>query len=100
MGRRQAQEVPTNPQDETHAANLAQEAAAAEGIALCADLVRARKEAGLSQSQVARRLGIKTSAVARLEEGGGYGKQSLSIATLREYAEVVGCRLEIKLLPR
>ena len=99
MGRRQAQEVTGNTEDGSEAAS-AQEAASAEGIALCADLVRARKEAGLSQSQVARRLGIKTTAVVRLEEGGGYGKQSLSIATLREYAEVVGCRLEIKLLPR
>ena len=31
--------------------------------------------------------------------GGGKAKHSPSIATLRRYAQAVGCRLEIKLVP-
>ena len=38
--------------------------------------------------------------VARLEAGGGSKRHSPSIATLRKYAEAVGCRLEIRLRPR
>jgi transcriptional regulator with XRE-family HTH domain len=61
-------------------------------------LLRARKEAGLTQAEVAERMGTKTSAVARLEAGGGSQKHSPSIATLEKYAEAVGHRLEIRLV--
>ena len=62
------------------------------------ELLRARYEAGLTQSQVAEHMGTKASAIARLESGGGHRKHSPSIATLHKYAEAVGCRLEIKLV--
>ncbi len=62
------------------------------------ELLRARKEAGLTQSDVANRMGTKTSAIARLEAGGGSRKHSPSVTTLRKYAEAVGCRLEIRLV--
>lgn len=62
------------------------------------ELLHARKEAGLTQAEVADRMGTKPSAIARLEAGGGSQKHSPSIATLRKYAEAVGCRLEIKLV--
>jgi len=62
------------------------------------ELLNARKEAGLTQADVADRMGTKTSAVARLEAGGGSKKHSPSIATLNKYAEAVGCRLEIRLI--
>ncbi len=62
------------------------------------ELLNARKEAGLTQADVADRMGTKTSAIARLEAGGGSKKHSPSIATLRKYAEAVGCQLEIKLV--
>ncbi|MBF0612506.1 MAG: helix-turn-helix transcriptional regulator [Magnetococcales bacterium] len=64
------------------------------------ELLAARQRAGMTQSQVAERMGTKTPAVARLEAGGGREKHSPSISTLRRYAEAVGCRLEIKLAPR
>ena len=63
-------------------------------------LLKARNKAGLTQSDVADRMGTKTPAIARLESGGGSKKHSPSIETLRKYAEAVGCDLQIKLVPR
>jgi len=62
-------------------------------------LLKARNEAGLTQTDIAHRMGTKTSAIARLESGGGSRKHSPSINTLRKYAEAVGCRLEVRLIP-
>ncbi|MEO5333759.1 MAG: helix-turn-helix domain-containing protein [Magnetococcus sp. YQC-5] len=63
------------------------------------ELLAARRNAGMTQTKVAERMGTSTLSVARLESGGGKMKHSPSIATLRRYAEAVGCRLEIKLVP-
>src|SRR5213082_1383560 len=71
-----------------------------EEFALLDELLKARRRAGLTQAQVAARMGTKTPAVARLEAGGGSRQHSLSVATLRKYARAVGCRLEIRLRPR
>lgn len=70
-----------------------------EEFILFDELLKARSHAGLTQSEVAERMGTKTPAVARLEAGGGSKKHSPSLATLRKYAAAVGCRLEIKLVP-
>ncbi|MBF0260739.1 MAG: helix-turn-helix transcriptional regulator [Magnetococcales bacterium] len=53
----------------------------------------------MTQGQVAERMGSSTPSVARLKSGGGRARHSPSIATLRRYAEAVGCRLEIRLVP-
>ena len=71
------------------------DAQAAE-FALLGELLGARQRAGLTPE----RMGTETPAVARLESGGGSQRHSPSIATLRKYAEAVGCRLEIRLRPR
>lgn len=68
-----------------------------EEFTLLDELLRARRRAGLTQAEVAERMGTKPPAVARLEGGGGSNRHSPSLATLRKYAEAVGCRLEIKL---
>ncbi len=68
-------------------------------FALFDELIKARNNAGLTQAEVAERMGTKTPAIARLESGGGSKKHSPSIATLLKYAEAVGCGLEIKLVP-
>jgi transcriptional regulator with XRE-family HTH domain len=68
-------------------------------FAWLAELLQARNRAGLTQAEVAERMGTTPSAVARLEAGGGSQKHSPSIATLRKYAEAVGCRVEVKLVP-
>ena len=74
--------------------------AQAEEFALLDELLQARRRAGLTQAEVASRMGTKTPAVARLEAGAENKRHSPSIAALRQYAEAVGCRLEIKLRPR
>jgi hypothetical protein len=45
-------------------------------------------------------MGTKTPAIARLESGGGSRRHSPSVATLRKFAQAVGCRLQISLRPR
>ena len=70
-----------------------------EEFALFDELFKARRRVGLTQAEVAERMETKTPAVARLEAGGGSKKHSPSISTLQKYAEAVGCRLEIKLVP-
>lgn len=59
-------------------------------------ILAARKEAGLTQAQVAERMGTKAPAVARLENALITGSPSPSIATLRKYAAALGKTLEIK----
>ncbi len=67
-------------------------------FALFDELLRARKEAGLTQAEVADRMATQPSVVARLEAGGGRERHSPSIATLKKYAAAIGCRLEIKMI--
>jgi len=69
-----------------------------EEYTLFDELLKARVNAGLTQSEVANLMGTKTPAVARLESGGGNKQHSPSITTLRKYASAVGCHLEIKLV--
>ena len=69
-------------------------------FALFDEFLKARRHAGLTQAEVAVRMGTKPPAVARIEAGGGSKKHSPSIATLRRYAAAVGCKLKIELLPR
>jgi len=69
-------------------------------FALFDEFLKARKRAGLTQAEIATRMGTKSPAVARIEAGGGSKRHSPSIATLRRYAEAVGCKLKIELVPR
>lgn len=61
-------------------------------------MLQARQRAGLTQQQVAQRMGVKQSALARVESSLGSRKHAPSLATLRKYANAVGCRLEIKMV--
>ena len=72
--------------------------ALAEEFALFDELLRARQHAGLTQSEVARRMGTKTPAIARLERNSGQ-RPSPTVHTLQRYAQAVGCTLEIRLRP-
>ena len=60
-------------------------------------LLKARHEAGLTQAQVAERMGTQPPAVARLERALATGKHSPSLATLRKYAHAVGKKLSLRL---
>ena len=64
------------------------------------ELLKAREKAGLTQEDVARRMGTSRPAVARIEAGGGSKRHSPSVSTLRKYAEAVGCKLQIRLVRR
>jgi DNA-binding XRE family transcriptional regulator len=64
---------------------------------LIRELFDARTRVGLTQEEVATRMGTTKSAVCRLE---GSGKHSPSLATLKKYANAVGCDLEIRFVPR
>jgi transcriptional regulator with XRE-family HTH domain len=62
------------------------------------ELLLARQQAGLSQAEVAKRMGTKAPAVTRLETSLSEGKHSPTLATLKKYADAVGCKLEIRLV--
>ena len=63
-----------------------------EGVLLDA-LLKARQDAGLTQAQVAERMGTHAPAVARLERSLATGKHSPSIATVRRYVKACGKKL-------
>ena len=64
---------------------------------LLRQLLEARKRAGLTQEEVALRMGTTRSAISRLE---GTRKHLPALTTLRRYADVLGCDVEITLVPR
>jgi ribosome-binding protein aMBF1 (putative translation factor) len=60
-------------------------------------LLKARQDAGLTQAQLAERMGTQAPAVARLERALATGKHSPSIATLRKYAQACGRDLQLRI---
>lgn len=71
--------------------------ALADEFAYLDELLKARTASGLSQIEVAQRIGTSQSAVARLESINS--KHSPSLATLQNYAQALGCKVQIKLVP-
>ncbi len=69
-----------------------------EEFAILDEMLAARRAAGLTQAQVAERMGTKAPAVARLESALASGKHSPSIDTLRKYAKALGKRVEVHLV--
>ncbi|WP_175942614.1 helix-turn-helix domain-containing protein [Burkholderia pyrrocinia] len=66
-----------------------------EEFALRDAMLAARRAAGLSQADVAERMGTKAPAVTRLERALATGQHSPSIDTLRKYAAACGKKLVI-----
>lgn len=64
---------------------------------LLRQLLDARKRCGLTQEEVALRMGTTRSAISRLQ---GARKHLPALSTLRRYADVLGCDVEITLVPR
>ncbi len=60
------------------------------------EVLKARAASGLTQAELAARVGTTQSAIARLESG--TPKHSPSIVTLQRYARAMGHRVEIKLV--
>ena len=65
--------------------------------AVANEMLAARARAGLTQEAVASRMGTTKSTVSRLESA---GKHAPSLTSLKKYAEAVGCKIEIKLVPQ
>jgi predicted transcriptional regulator len=64
--------------------------------ALADDLVARRAAAGLSQTEVAARMGTSQSAVARLESGDA----DVRLSTLERYAAAIDHQLEFRIQRR
>jgi predicted XRE-type DNA-binding protein len=62
------------------------------------ELLNAKHEAGLTQAQIAEKMGIKSATVARLENALASGKNTLSIDKLTQYASAVGKKVEIHIV--
>jgi transcriptional regulator with XRE-family HTH domain len=67
-----------------------------EEFAYLDEVLKARVEAGLTQAEVAARVGTTQSAIARLESA--ESKHSPSIATLQRYARALGYRVEVRFI--
>ena len=63
--------------------------------ALIEELVLARRESELSQTEIAARMGTSQSAVARLESGG----LDARLSTLERYAAALGRSVDLQIRP-
>lgn len=68
--------------------------ALADEFDIAAAVIRTRMEAGLSQAELAERIGTRQPAIARIEGG-----QLPSTSTLKRIAEATGTRLRISFEP-
>ena len=68
----------------------------ANEFAFLDEVLKARAESGLTQAEVAERVGTTQSAIARLESTAT--GHSPSIATLQKYAQALGYRVEVRLV--
>lgn len=66
-----------------------------EEFALLDELLAARKSAGMTQAQIAERIGTSQSSIARLENGLTCGNLP-SMTMLKKYAAAVGKKLQIR----
>ena len=70
--------------------------AQAEEFAIAHELIAARTRAGLSQGEVAQRMGTTQSVVARLESG----KRPPSMRTVQRFAQAVGGHAVLRIEPQ
>ena len=70
----------------------------ADEFAALDKLLALRRESGLTQSEIATRMGIAQASLARLESNLMSRKHLPSLESLRKYAEAFGKRLEIRLV--
>lgn len=70
-------------------------AACSEEYDTLGTVLKARKNANMTQEEVAKRMGTTKSAVSRLESSLMDNQHSPSLSTLRRYATALGYKLEI-----
>jgi len=76
-----------------HPDTRAEYEAMADEFSLARELIAARTSAGLTQADVAERMGTGQSTVARLESGTG----TPSLRSVQRYAQAVGRRAVVRL---
>lgn len=67
-----------------------------EEFALLDLMLTARREANLTQAEIAERMGTKQPAVTRMETALASGKHSPSLTTIRKYFAACGKRLVLQ----
>ena len=67
--------------------------ALAEEFELAREMITARNRAGLTQADVAERMGTTQSAIARIESG----RRQPSMRTVQRYAQAIGCKAVVRL---
>ena len=67
-------------------------------FAALAALLKARTAAGLTQAEVASRMGVTQPVVARIEASLGKKDHSPSLNTVRRYADACGMKLVIQMV--
>ncbi len=72
--------------------------AGAEEYAALRSLLEARKQSGLTQEEIAERMGTSKSAVSRLESSLRDPKHSPTLETIRRYAKACGKRVTLQLV--
>jgi len=65
-------------------------------LAIARELISARTRAGLSQAELAERMGTSPSTIARLE----ISRTLPSLRTLERYARATGSRAVVRLVPK
>lgn len=60
------------------------------------DMISLRKMRGVTQVELAQRIGVRQPVIARLESG---GMKSVQLRTLVTLAQALGCRVKITLEP-
>lgn len=69
-----------------------------EEYAALSALLKARQKAGLTQEELAQKMGTTKSAVSRLESSLRNDKHSPSFATLKKYANACGKKIVVRLV--
>lgn len=69
-----------------------------EEYVILEELLKARIKSGLTQADVAKKMGTKAPAICRIESP--VSGHSPSIKTLQKYAAAINCKLQIKLISK
>jgi ribosome-binding protein aMBF1 (putative translation factor) len=64
---------------------------------LAEEIIKARSKTRMTQAELARRIGTKSTAISRLESP-SYGKASISM--LKKLAHALDCELQIRLVSK
>ncbi len=87
--------MPASPVPSAGAIRARAKVLAREDYAMRSDLVALRRQAGLTQKQVAERMGVTQQAVHKLERYDSDPK----LSTVRRYANAVGALIEHRVAP-